>query len=212
METLICPTCGCSLVRLGISEEKATKHSHDGKEYLFCCKGCADVFAGDPETRLQETKDLIVCPTCLAEKPPRSAVTMEHAGQEIHFCRCPHCLEVFRKAPDYYLKRLQGAEATRRDGDREPTRPGSDRDAVTPISRGQGDFDLVAKLTVSGLAYFCRHREAAFASEPGARCRDPSPSLLVRVFQVAADFISTVCKLIHSGCPPLMPGFGLPPV
>ncbi len=80
METLICPTCGCSLVRLGISKEKATKLSHDGKEYLFCCQGCADVFAADPEIRLAETKDLIVCPTCLAEKPPQWAVTLEHAG------------------------------------------------------------------------------------------------------------------------------------
>ncbi len=72
-------------VGLGISKEKATRHSHGGKEYLFCCQGCADVFAADPEIRLQETKDLIVCPTCLAEKPPQSAVTLEHAGEESHF-------------------------------------------------------------------------------------------------------------------------------
>ncbi len=111
METLICPTCGCSLVRLGISKEKATKHGYGGVEYLFCCKGCADVFAADPEICLEETKDLIVCPTCLAEKPPHSAVTMKHAGQEIQFCRCPRCLEVFRKTPDYYPNRLQGADA-----------------------------------------------------------------------------------------------------
>ncbi len=143
METLICPTCGCSLVRLGISKDKATTLGHDGTEYFFCCQGCAEVFAADPETRLEETKDLIVCPTCLAEKPPWSAVTVEHAGEEIHLCRCPHCLDVFRKAPDYYLKRLQGEEAARRDDAREPIRPGSDRDAVTAISRGQGDFDLV---------------------------------------------------------------------
>ncbi len=129
METLICPTCGCSLVRLGISKEKATKHGYGGEEYLFCCKGCADVFAADPEICLEETKDLIVCPTCLAEKPPESAVTLEHAGQEIHFCRCPHCLDVFRKSPDYYLKRLQGREAARPDGNRETVRPGSDREA-----------------------------------------------------------------------------------
>ncbi len=143
METLICPTCGCSLVRLGISKDKATTYSHEGKEYFFCCQGCVDVFAADPEKRLEETKDLIVCPTCLAEKPPQSAVTLEHAGEEIHFCRCPHCLEMFQKSPDYYLKRLQGTEAAQRDGDREPIRPGSDRDAVTAISRGHGDFDLV---------------------------------------------------------------------
>ncbi len=129
MKTLICPTCGCSLVRLGISKDRANTYSHEGQEYFFCCRGCVDVFAADPETRLEETKDLIVCPTCLAEKPPQSAVTLEHAGEKIHFCRCPHCLEVFQKSPDYYLKRLQGTETARPDGDREPIRPGSDRDA-----------------------------------------------------------------------------------
>ena len=130
METRICPACGCSLVRLGISKDKATTHSHGGKEYFFCCRGCVDVFAADPEKRLEETRDLIVCPACLAEKPPQSAVTVEHAGEEIHFCRCPYCLEVFRKAPDYYLTRLQGAEAPRQAGNRDPIRPGSDLGAV----------------------------------------------------------------------------------
>ena len=74
MKTLICPTCGCSLVRLGISKDKATAYRHEGTEYFFCCQGCLDVFVSNPENRLEETKDLIVCPTCLAEKTPQSAV------------------------------------------------------------------------------------------------------------------------------------------
>ena len=57
METLICPTCGCSLVRLGISKEKATKHRYGGEEYLFCCKGCADVFAAESYARIWVTGD-----------------------------------------------------------------------------------------------------------------------------------------------------------
>ena len=130
METLICPACGCSLVRLGISKDKATTHRHEGNEYFFCCQGCVDVFAADPEKRLEETKDLIVCPACLAEKPPQSVVSVEHAGKEIFFCRCPYCQEVFRKDPDYYMTRLRGAEAARQAGDRKPIRPGSDRDVV----------------------------------------------------------------------------------
>ena len=32
MKTPICPTCGCSLVRLGISNDLAPTYSHDGKE------------------------------------------------------------------------------------------------------------------------------------------------------------------------------------
>ncbi len=65
MKTLICRYCGCSLVRLGISKEKAAKHSYDGSEYHFYCQDCADEFAADPEQHLQRTKDLIVCPTYL---------------------------------------------------------------------------------------------------------------------------------------------------
>ncbi len=71
MKTLICPYCGCSLVRLGISKEKAATHSFGGTEYHFCCQDCADEFAADPEQHLQRTKDLVVCPTCLAEKNAR---------------------------------------------------------------------------------------------------------------------------------------------
>ena len=110
MKTPICPTCGCSLVRLGISKEKAIPYSHDGEEYLFCCQGCADLFATDPGKYLEETKGLIVCPTCLAEKPSQSAVSVEIAGEHVHFCRCPYCMDVFQKNPDFYMKRLEGTK------------------------------------------------------------------------------------------------------
>ena len=33
MKTLICPTCGCSLVRLGISKEKSVTNHSNGQEY-----------------------------------------------------------------------------------------------------------------------------------------------------------------------------------
>ncbi len=108
MKTPICPTCGCSLVRLGISLDKAVPYSYSGEEFLLCCQGCADLFSTDPEKYLEETKDLIVCPTCLAEKPLQQAVTVEIAEQDVHFCRCPHCAEVFQKDTAFYLQRLQG--------------------------------------------------------------------------------------------------------
>ncbi len=109
MKTLICSTCGCSLVRLGVSNEKAVTGSYNGKEYHFCCQGCADRFMTDPQKYLQETSDLIVCPTCLAEKPLQWTAKLKIAGQEVHFCRCPYCVEVYRKAPDFYTKRLEGS-------------------------------------------------------------------------------------------------------
>ena len=33
MNTLICRTCGCSLVRLGVSNDQADTDNHDGEEY-----------------------------------------------------------------------------------------------------------------------------------------------------------------------------------
>ena len=108
MKTLICPTCGCSLVRLGVSKEKSVTNRSNGQEYHFCCQGCADLFTADPAKHLEQTKDLVVCPTCLAEKPIKSAVTMNVGGQEIHFCRCPYCAEVFQKNPEFYIQRLEG--------------------------------------------------------------------------------------------------------
>jgi YHS domain-containing protein len=106
MLTSICPACGCSLVRLGIKPDQAQRHSHGGTEYLFCCPGCVDIFVQDPEKYLAEIRDLIVCPTCLAEKPLASTVSIEHEGRSIYFCRCPHCIEVFKREPDRFLKRL----------------------------------------------------------------------------------------------------------
>ena len=108
MKTLICRTCGCSLVRLGVSKEDSVAHHHKGEEYRFCCQGCADLFAQDPPKYLQETSDLIVCPTCLAEKPTKRAVACDIAGKQVYFCRCPYCAEVFQKNPDFYMKRLEG--------------------------------------------------------------------------------------------------------
>ncbi len=108
MKTLICPTCGCSLVRLGISRENSVAYNHSGEEYYFCCQGCVDVFITDPQKYLQETDDLIVCPTCLAEKPRKWADKINIDKQEVFFCHCPHCVEVFKKEPDFYIKRLEG--------------------------------------------------------------------------------------------------------
>ncbi len=108
MKTLICSTCGCSLVRLGITEAQAVASHHQAEEHHFCCQGCADLFSDDPQKFLEETRSVIVCPTCLAEKPLQWAVELNVAGQVLHFCRCPYCVEVFQKIPDFYIQRLEG--------------------------------------------------------------------------------------------------------
>ncbi len=108
MSTLICPTCGCSLMRLGVTKDKATVYRFEGEERLFCCQGCLDLFVTDPAKYLGETGDLVVCPTCLAEKPRQWAVMLNVADEEIWFCRCPYGAEVFKRRPEYYLERLEG--------------------------------------------------------------------------------------------------------
>jgi YHS domain-containing protein len=106
MDSPICPYCGCSLARLGIGRDAATSSTHQGEELLFCCRDCLDGFQTDPERYLAEIRDWIVCPGCLAEKPRELAVAIEHEGDRVHFCGCPHCLERFEKQPERLLDRL----------------------------------------------------------------------------------------------------------
>ncbi len=106
MDTPICSSCGCSLVRLGITREKAAYFSYKGKQYFFCCEGCIEVFKTNPEELLQETANLIVCPSCLAEKPISVTVEQTFDGESYKFCRCPFCIDLFKKNKDYFIKRL----------------------------------------------------------------------------------------------------------
>ena len=108
MQTPICATCGCSLVRLGIGKDEAVSYHHNGEEHRFCCEGCVDVFVTDPEKYPQDVSNLAVCPVCLAEKLHESTVAVEHSGTTLHFCRCPHCAQEFEKDPEHYLNRLAG--------------------------------------------------------------------------------------------------------
>lgn len=105
---VICRTCGCSLTRLGITVENSATLFHQGERCHFCCQECLDVFETDPHKYLRETSDLVVCPACLAEKPLNRAIRFEQGHYELHFCRCPKCIEVFRENPGFYVKRLQG--------------------------------------------------------------------------------------------------------
>jgi len=108
MLTKVCPTCGCSLVRLGITDKQAVQLRFQETDYSFCCQGCADIFQKDPVPFVEEVKDMHVCPVCLAEKPTAYSVPLRHEGQEIRFCRCPFCTETFQKDPTFYLDRLAG--------------------------------------------------------------------------------------------------------
>ena len=107
MNGAMCPTCGCSLVRLRIARADGVTASYQGEEHYFCCQGCADLFAEKPGVYLSEIRDWIVCPTCLAEKPRSLSVSIEHEGQQVWFCRCPCCVEEFRKRPTELIERMR---------------------------------------------------------------------------------------------------------
>jgi YHS domain-containing protein len=106
MDSPICPYCGCSLARLGISRAEATRFTYEGEELLLCCRGCLDGFRADPSRYLAEIQDWIVCPTCLAEKPREFAIAIEHEGESAYFCRCPGCVKRFENDPEPLLDRL----------------------------------------------------------------------------------------------------------
>ncbi len=108
IRTNICPTCGCSLVRLGIDSKLSKSLIVDGEKYYFCCEGCLDMFTENPKPFIEELNDLHVCPVCLAEKISVHSISVEHDGLALRFCRCPYCVETFKKNPDYYLARLRG--------------------------------------------------------------------------------------------------------
>ncbi|WP_431064758.1 YHS domain-containing protein [Methylotuvimicrobium sp.] len=106
MKTPICAACGCSLIRLGITQEKANSFHYNEKQYWFCCEGCLELFKTNPEQFLKETSDLTVCPVCLAEKPINNTIKHRFNGTIFNFCRCPHCLDVFKEDQDYFIRRL----------------------------------------------------------------------------------------------------------
>ncbi|MBL4888350.1 MAG: YHS domain-containing protein [Flavobacteriaceae bacterium] len=108
MKTLICPTCGCSLVRLGIPKAKASTSTYKGETLYFCCDGCTNLFQANPDKYLEQTDDLIACPTCLAEKPKQWATQLTVEGQDVYFCHCPHCMDLYKKDPQFYSNRLEG--------------------------------------------------------------------------------------------------------
>ena len=47
----------------------------------------------EPEKYLQEIADVVICPTCLAEKHIGNTVTLEYEGQAVHFLQMPRLLD-----------------------------------------------------------------------------------------------------------------------
>ncbi len=108
MITPICASCGCSLIRLGISLGKSPNLKYKSVMYTFCCQGCLKLFEQNPEKYLLETAGIKVCPTCLAEKPEKYMIPLSQQNKTLYFCRCPYCLDTFNERPKYFIERLKG--------------------------------------------------------------------------------------------------------
>lgn len=106
MKLKICPTCGCSLVRLGIKSTPRLSIKYKDQDYFFCCEGCIEQFQNNEEKYIAEIKNLIICPVCLAEKPENQVVSILYNERHFLFCRCPQCVLEFNKNPGYFIDRL----------------------------------------------------------------------------------------------------------
>ncbi len=81
-------------------------YEHEGRDLHSCCQGCLDPFVADPDDYLDRSRDVVVCATCLGEKPLDAAVRVQRDGTTLHFCRCPHCGEAFDRDPERLTGRL----------------------------------------------------------------------------------------------------------
>lgn len=107
VRSVVCPTCGCSLIRLGLSRGQATHVAHNRMLHFFCCDGCAETFRTDPNRYLARVADVVVCPGCLGEKPIDKAIAVEYRGRTVYFCECPYCLQNFKQDPEAMLARIE---------------------------------------------------------------------------------------------------------
>ncbi len=105
---MICSTCGCSLIRLGVNSTQAVHYEYKSVDHVFCCQGCLNIFKTSPDSCIKETIDIFVCPTCLSEKNIDFGVSIEFDNELFYFCRCPYCMDKFNENPFYYIDRLAG--------------------------------------------------------------------------------------------------------
>jgi len=111
------PVCGMSV---NSATAKNTRE-YQGKKFYFCCAGCAEKFAADPQKYLQprpasglvmlgaapaasKSATKIKDPVCGMDVDPASAKhTFEHSGKTFYFCSAS-CREKFQAEPQRYIK------------------------------------------------------------------------------------------------------------
>jgi len=94
------PVCGMT-----VSPDSELRHVHAGVEYLFCCSGCLEKFAADPEHYLQppdEPAADLQDPVCGMSVTAQSEHHYTFQGTDYFFC-CNGCREKFAADPGRYL-------------------------------------------------------------------------------------------------------------
>jgi Cu+-exporting ATPase len=77
------PVCGMT-----VTADSEHRYSLQGRDYFFCCSGCRDKFAADPQHYLNPSSG----------EPAESSSNHDHAAGE-HAWICPMCPEVHEQAP-----------------------------------------------------------------------------------------------------------------
>jgi Cu+-exporting ATPase len=102
------PVCGMT-----VAPDTRLRHVHAGTEYLFCCNGCLEKFAADPEHYLQSPEQMteeLHDPVCGMTVTPQSEHHHAYQGRDYHFC-CNGCREKFAADPERYLHPQAAQEA-----------------------------------------------------------------------------------------------------
>lgn len=87
---------------------------YKGYRIFFCCDGCKDSFAENPDSyiekmkaegvELMKLKEQSVCPVSGKELASKE-VFADYEGKRIYFC-CPNCAKAFGSDPEKYLSKL----------------------------------------------------------------------------------------------------------
>src|SRR3990172_5477646 len=89
------PVCG-----MNVTGDSRYSVNFKGRDYQFCCQGCADTFKQAPERYLIDT---VRDPVCGMSVRMDSRFRAEHQGEAYYFCS-QHCLQRFQNSPDQFIK------------------------------------------------------------------------------------------------------------
>jgi len=102
------PVCGMT-----VTTQSEHHYNYQGTDYYFCCNGCREKFAADPEQYLHKNEHPATelhDPVCGMTVTPQSEHHHNHQGTEYYFC-CNGCREKFAADPERYLHPQEQAEA-----------------------------------------------------------------------------------------------------